>query len=92
MADGAPGSAKPVFLRFRDVMSDKYRLADKFLIIASVLDPEGAADNAREFANLKKFRDGLLHALDTPSLLSLPTDAVHNLVLKFMKLHLSATG
>jgi hypothetical protein len=91
MADGAPGSAKPVFLRFREVMSNKYRLADKFLIIASVLDPEGAADNAREFANLKKFRDGLLHALDTPSLLSFPTDAVHNLVLKFMKLHLSAT-
>ena len=40
MQDGAPISAKPVFQRFKDVMSDKYRLADKFLIIASVLDSD----------------------------------------------------
>lgn len=38
MEDGAPPSAKPIFERLQDVMSDKYRLADKFLIIASVLD------------------------------------------------------
>jgi hypothetical protein len=92
MTDGAPGSAKPVFMRLREVMSDKYRLADKFLIIASVLDPNGAADSAKEFVNLKKFRDSLLHALDTPSLLLLPTGAVQNLVLKFMKLHLLTTA
>ena len=87
MEDGAPASAKPVFERLKDVMSDKYRLADKFLVIASVLDSGGAADDATEFGRLKKFRDGLFHALDTP-LSPLPTEAVQKLLLKYMKLHL----
>jgi hypothetical protein len=87
MEDGAPASAKPVFERFKDVMSDKYRLADKFLVIASVLDSSAAADDVTEFGRLKKFRDGLLHALDTPSS-PLPTDAVQKLLLKYMKLHI----
>jgi hypothetical protein len=91
MEDGAPASAKPVFERFQDVMSDKYRLADKFLVIASVLDPDAATNDAKEFRRLKKFRDELLHAVDTPSS-ALPTDAVQKLVLKYMKLHLLAQG
>ena len=86
MADGAPASSEPVFKRFKEVMSDKYRLADKFLVIASVLDPGGADDDDREFRRLKKFRDGLLHALDTHSS-PLPTEAVQNLLLKYMRLH-----
>jgi hypothetical protein len=89
MEDGAPPSAKPVFKRFKDVMSDKYRLADKFLIIASVLDSQAATDDTQEFIRLKKFRDGLFHALDTPTS-SLLTDDVQKLLLKFMKLHLTA--
>jgi len=32
MEEGAPVSGKPVFARLKDVMSDKYRLADKFLV------------------------------------------------------------
>lgn len=91
MRDGAPASAKPVFERFKDVMSDKYRLADKFLVVASVLDSAVAAADATEFARLKKFRDGLLHALDTP-LSPLPTEAVQKLLLKYMKLHLGTQG
>ncbi len=89
MGEGAPLSGKAVFERFKDVMSDKYRLADKFLVIASVLDPAAAAVDAAEFNRLKKFRDGLLHALDTPQA-PLPTDAVQKLLLKYMKLHLAA--
>jgi len=89
MEAGAPASAKPVFERFQDVMSDKYRLADKFLVIASVLDSAAATEDAKEFRRLKKFRDGLLHALDTPSSV-LPTEAVQKLILKYMKLHLLA--
>ncbi len=76
-----------MFERFRDVMSDKYRLADKFLVIASVLDPGAATDDAAEFSRLKKLRDSLLHALDTPQT-PLPTEAVQKLLLKYMKLHL----
>jgi hypothetical protein len=91
MEDGAPASAKPVFERLKDVMRDKYRLADKFLVIASVLDSGGAADDATEFGRLKKFRDGLFHTLDTP-LSPLPTEAVQKLLLKYMKLHVGTYG
>ena len=86
MEKGAPVAAKPVFERFKDVMSDKYRLADKFLIIASVLDATAAATDAAEFRNLKAVRDGLLHALETPE--HLPTEAVQRLLFKYMLLHI----
>lgn len=89
MEAGAPASGKAVFERFKVVMSDKYRLADKFLVIASVLDPGTATDDADEFTRLKKLRDGLLHALDTPQS-PLPTEAAQKLLLKYMKLHLVA--
>jgi hypothetical protein len=86
MENGAPGAAKPVFERLKEVMSDKYRIADKFLIVASVLDPDAAAKDGEEFRRLKKVRDDLLHALDTPT--HLPTEAVQTLLLKYMRLHL----
>ena len=89
MEHGAPASARPVFERFQNVMSDKYRLSDKFLVIASVLDSASAVDDGREFSRLKKIRDGLLHALDTPSS-PLPTHAVQKLLFKYLKLHLDA--
>jgi hypothetical protein len=89
MEEGAPQSAKGVFERFKDVMKDKYRVADKFLAIASVLDANGADNDLSEFKRIKKIRDGLLHALDTP-LTPLPTDAVQKLLLKYLKLHLAA--
>lgn len=88
MKDGAPASAKPVFERLKDVMKDKYRLTDKFLIIASVLDADGAVADAAAFRGLMKTRDRLFHALDTPA--SLPTEAVQKLLLKYMKLHLNS--
>jgi hypothetical protein len=87
MEDGAPASAKPVFDRFKRVMSDKYRLADKFLVISSVLDPNGAAADAEEFQRLKRDRDELFHTPGTSSS-ALPRDAVQKLLLKYMKLHL----
>jgi hypothetical protein len=87
---GAPVAAAPVFERFRGVMRDKYRLADKFLIIASVLDADAAASDAEEFARLKKIRDDLLHALETPE--HLPTEAAQKLLLKYLSLHLDRTA
>jgi hypothetical protein len=83
--DSAPAAAKPVFQRFKEVMSDKYRLSDKFLIIASVLDPSAATTDSGEFRSLKSVRDKLLHALETPT--HLPTEVVQKLLLKFMALH-----
>jgi len=86
MQNGAPTSAKPVFQRFKDVMGDKYRLADTFLIIASVLDSDLATNDAEIFRSLKSVRDNLLHGLETPT--HLPTETVQNLLLKYLSLHL----
>lgn len=86
MESGAPAAAKPVFERFKDVMSDKYRLADKFLIIAAVLGADAATADAEEFRKLKGTRDDLLHASEIPT--HLPTEAVQKLLLKYMRLHL----
>jgi hypothetical protein len=86
MKGGAPVAAKAVFERFKDVMSDKYRLSDKFLIIASVLDASAAATDDCEFRQLKSVRDGVSHALETPA--HLPTEAVQRLLAKYMLLHI----
>ena len=86
MEHGAPGAAKPIFERLKDVMSDKYRLVDKFLIIASVLDANAATTDADQFRKLKLVRDNLSHGLDTPA--HLPTETVQNLLFKYMLLHL----
>jgi hypothetical protein len=88
METGAPASGRPVFERFKEVMSDKYRVADKFVVIASVLDPECAEADAEEFLRLKKIRDNLLHALDTPA--HLPTEQIQKLLLKYLGLHVDA--
>ena len=87
LQDGAPKSAKPVFDRLNDVMSDKYRLWDKFTIVACVLDPDAAVGDGAEFKRLKDIRDKLLHTFDNP-LESLPTLAIQVLLQKYLRLHL----
>lgn len=82
---GAPDPVRPVFKRLDEVMGDKYGLANKFLIIASLLDDAAADVDATEFRKLKDIRDNLLHALDAPA--HLPIEATQNLLLKYMKLH-----
>jgi hypothetical protein len=89
LEQGIATSAKPALERFAEVMTDKYRLADKFLIIASMLDSTAAPADDIVFRQLKKFRDGLLHALDMPS--TLPTIDAQHLLLKYLKLHLVRT-
>lgn len=86
MKTGAPTSATPVFKRIEEIMRDKYRLADKFLIIASLLSPEGAVDDEKEFRRLKDFRDKFLHKGTTS--LPFPTADMQELLLKYLKLHL----
>lgn len=86
MKNGAPVAAEPVFKRVKNVMSEKYRLADKFLIVASVLDANAAEIDAGEFRELKSIRNDLLHGLDTPA--HLPTEAVQNLLFRYISLHL----
>jgi hypothetical protein len=45
LSEGTPAAGRTYFERLRDVMKDKVRLADKFLIIASMLDEASAEDD-----------------------------------------------
>jgi hypothetical protein len=85
MEQGAPASGRPMIDRFKEVMGERYRVADKFVVIASVLDPEHATAEIEEFRKLKGVRDDLLHALDTQP--ELPTEDVQKLLMKYLRLH-----
>jgi hypothetical protein len=73
--------------RIRNVMTDKYRLADKFSVIAAELaDPEVDADQAL-FESVKLTRDKLLHGSEIP-VGSLPIADAQKLLRKYLRLHL----
>ncbi len=54
---GTPASARPYFERLAEIMKDRVRLNDKFVIMASILNESGAEEDAATFARLKKIRD-----------------------------------
>ncbi len=87
MEEGAPAAATQVFERFKEVMKDKYRLADKFLIIASLLDPDSAINEDQNFRVAKKKRDDFFHGEEMP-VEKLPTGSVQRMLRKLLKMHL----
>lgn len=86
-----PASAVGIADRMRSVMKDKYRLADKFSIMASELDPANADQDLVSFMNLKKVRDAFFHTLST-SPDELPGEATRRLLRKYLTLHLDRSG
>jgi hypothetical protein len=76
------------FERVTQVMRDKYRLVDKFGIIAAVLTAEESDHDIEEFERIKKVRDALLHGQDAPEL-SLLNVELRDLVSKYLRKHLS---
>lgn len=81
-----PLSAK-YFERVKDVMKDKFTLADKFLVISSVLVRDGSADaDLDQFAQLKKIRNNLLHGEPIDERV-LPLDTVARLLRKYVAAH-----
>ncbi|MAT94535.1 MAG: hypothetical protein CME59_18330 [Halioglobus sp.] len=87
MEQGAPESSTPIFERLKDVMKDKYRIVDKFLVISAILDPDEANDDVKSFKSLKEIRDNMFHKFDSiPN--HLPVENVQALFIKFLKLHL----
>jgi len=82
-------SAHPeVIKRMREVMSDKFRLTDKFAIIAGVLGKGDVDADLKTFADLKGVRDKLFHGKEI-QIRSLPCETTRNLVSKYFKLHLT---
>ena len=86
-SDDSPLVPPAVTKRIRDVMSDKYRLTDKFSVIAAELYSNDLEADIATFQSLKVFRDKLLHGEDVP-LDSLPSEEARKLLRKYLKGHL----
>jgi hypothetical protein len=90
MAQGRPLRAEERFLkRTQDVMSDKYRLADKFAAISMQLSPDTADDDLVILESVKKLRDSLSHG-ESVEEAGLPVDATRALANRYLCLHLLA--
>jgi hypothetical protein len=90
---GSPGpsliQAHPnVVKRMREVMSDKFRLTDKFAIIAGVLGGDDLDADLKTFADLKRVRDKLFHGKDVQTK-RLPSETTRNLASKYLRSHLA---
>jgi hypothetical protein len=76
--------------RIHDVMRDKYKPLDKFVVISAELDPVEADVDIQIFQRGKELRDGFSHgeAVDEDAL---PVAEVQGLVRKFLRLHIDRT-
>lgn len=70
-------------------MKGKYSLADRFLVIASLLDETSAETDSVEFLELKNVRDDLLHGQEVDER-TLPSAEVQYLLRKYLRLHIQA--
>jgi hypothetical protein len=82
---GTPASARPYFERLAEIMKDKVRLNDKFMIMASILNESSAEEDTATFARLKKTRD-TLHTGEIVER-NLPVQAAQLLLGKYLRLH-----
>lgn len=84
---GTHPAAKPVVDRLYNVMRDKYRLADKFLVIATLLHPEDAAADVQTFRDLKGHRDNFFHGSED-HVDGYPVERIQLLLCKYLLAHL----
>jgi hypothetical protein len=90
LTGAAAPSAAPFMKRLRDVMKDKYNISDKFVVVASMLNPIDADADIESFQDLKKQRDGVHNMRAAPQ--SLNTDSARTLLRKYVRLYLTANG
>jgi len=75
--------------RIKDVMKDKYRLADKFSLVASFLSSE-ITEDIQLFKSMKKVRDTISHGEEFDEE-ALPVEDARKLASKYLKNHMLAT-
>lgn len=80
-------ASRDVLKRIQEVMSDKYRLTDKFSLLASHLAPEDAERDTRDFGTFKKKRDKYFHEMES-DVNQLPLGEVITLLRKYLRLYL----
>ena len=71
------------FSRIADVMGERYRLLDKFAVIASCLFPDQAASDIKNFKVLKKQRDEVMHGAEITDA-ELRADEIRQLVRRYL--------
>lgn len=76
-------------IRIKDVMKDKYRLTDKFSLVASFLSNEIESD-IESFKNMKKLRDDISHGKEFNEE-NLPVEDARKLAAKYLKSHMLST-
>jgi hypothetical protein len=76
--------------RIKEVMRDKYRLTDKFSLVASFLSSE-ATEDIKLFKNMKKERDNISHGNEFDEE-ALPVEDARKLASKFLMNHMLAAG
>lgn len=81
-----PSSAATYFERVQAVMSDKHRLIDKFVVIATTLSFATAEADTAELAKLKAVRDEIIHG--SASHQTFPAERAQRLLRKYLALHL----
>lgn len=74
--------------RIRAVMKDKYRIFDKFAVLACQLSPEDADADVVRFKAAKDLRDDMAHGQDVIET-ALPVESVQTLLRKYLRLHLA---
>lgn len=75
--------------RIREVMNDKYRLADKFAAISFQLSPGTGDEDLKTVMQVKTARDQLLHG-ESVDEMSLPVKSIRDLASKYLRLHIES--
>lgn len=77
------------FERIRDVMKGKYRIADKFVVVAACVSDDSVETDIQDFVKIKEVRDALLHGepIDEESL---PISETVGLLKKYLRRHINA--
>jgi len=65
----------------------QYHVADKFLVIAHILNPAEAASDYDHFNEFNRRRNALFHEVESTTN---PTDEIQALLVKYLKLHLNS--
>ena len=87
LREEAPAGRKIFLDRMSEVMSDKYRLTDKFGLISSRLDPSNHVSDLDAFKKLKRKRDAIAHGQDLRRG-GHPASQVRDIAHKYLRLHL----
>jgi hypothetical protein len=86
LEEGYPEVQKKYLGRIREVMKDKYRLADKFAAVSFQLSPGTGDEDLKTVLQVKKVRDELSHG-ESVDEADLPVKPIRDLASKYLQLH-----